>query len=261
MGDQRPIGFFDSGVGQISIIKEVRKLLPHENFAVLADEKHLPFGEKSKESIERFTAYGMSFLIKRHKIKLLVVACNTASIQALEHIRKYFDIPIVGTVPAIKPAYLSSKNKKIAILSTNATSKSKYLDKLIKKYALDAEILKIACPGLEDAIENLNDLKIKHLIHEYTKKIKSFGADTLVLGCTHYPLVQHYFEEFLSKDVTIVDSSNGIARKVRTDLTELNILSSSKQKDVFYTTGNQEIFSRACSYYLNSKITAVKVNI
>lgn len=259
MANSSPIGFFDSGVGQISVLQKAQKLLPNEHFVLLADEKHLPFGEKSRESIEKYAGKAASFLITRHKIKLLVVACNTASIQALAHIRKYFEIPVVGTIPAIKPAYLKSKNKRIAVLATTATIKSDYLQNLISVYAPGAKILKIACPGLEEAIEKRNTSRINFLIAKYSSKIQDFNADTIVLGCTHYPLVKNNFKRFLPKGILILDSSRGIAKKVRFDLTNINALSNSSAPDIFYTTGNAEIFSESCSHYLQKEVRALKI--
>jgi len=261
MVNKNPIGFFDSGVGQISILKEVEKLLPNESYVVLADEKHLPFGEKSKDSIEKYTGQAASFLIKTHKIKILVVACNTASVQALAHIRKYFEIPVVGTVPAIKPAFLKSKNKKITILATTATTKSDYLQNLVSIYAPGAKIQKIACPGLEEAIEKRNTLKIKHLVSGYAAKIQEFGSDALVLGCTHYPLIKKIFKQYLRKTVVIIDSSQGIAKKVKSDLKNMDALSDTDGFNYFYTTGNAEMFSQSCSFYLKREVVAKKIEL
>lgn len=262
MANKNPIGFFDSGVGQISVLIKVQKLLPNETYIVLADEKHRPFGEKSKESIEQFTGSAASFLIKNHHIKLLIVACNTASVQALAHIRKYFKIPVIGTVPAIKPAFLKSKNKKIAILATTATARSEYLENLISIYAPGANVLKMACPGLEEAIEKRNKTRINFLVGKYTDKIKSFGCDAVVLGCTHYPLVYTTFRKYLPKDVLILDSSAGIAKKVKSDLNNLDALSNIHQaQDIFYTTGDADAFSESCSYYTKKNIKAQKLTL
>lgn len=261
MANNYPIGFFDSGVGQISILREIQKLLPNESFVLLADEKHLPFGEKSKESIEKFTGVAASFLIKNHKIKILVVACNTASVQALAHIRRYFEIPVVGTVPAIKPAFIKSKNKKIAVLATTGTIKSDYLQNLISIYSPGAKILKIACPGLEDAIEKRNNRRIKLLISKYAVDIADFGCDTVILGCTHYPLVKATFKKLLPKNVHLADSCKGIAKKVKSDLTNMNALSKSSRNNIFYTTGDPDTFSEACSFYLKRKINVKKIDL
>jgi glutamate racemase len=261
MANNNPIGFFDSGVGQISILREIQKLLPNESYIVLADEKHLPFGEKSKEAIETFTGKAASFLISNYKIKILVVACNTASVQALAHIRKYFEIPVIGTVPAIKPAFLKSKNKRIAILATTATIKSDYLQNLISIYAPGAEILKIACPGLEEAIEKRNVRRINLLISAYATKIQKDDCDTVILGCTHYPLVKAAFKKLLPKGTLILDSSLGIAKKVRSDLTNMKALSSDSASNFFFTTGDADSFSQACSHYLKSKVRAEKITL
>ncbi len=261
MANSFPVGIFDSGVGQLSILKKIEKLLPNESYVLLADEKHLPFGEKSKESIETYAAEAASFLIKRHNIKILVVACNTASVQALPYLRKYFKIPIIGTVPAIKPAFIKSKNKRIAILATSATVKSDYLHNLISIYAPGAKIFKIACHGLEEAIEKRNERNINLLISRYAAKIEEHRCDVVILGCTHYPLAKASFKKHLSKGVFILDSSLGIAKKVKSDLTQMKALAKFPASSIFYTTGDANLFSQACSYYLGREIQAKKISL
>lgn len=250
-----PIGFFDSGVGLFSILKETKKLLSRENFVIFADQGHNPYGEKTKSQIKRFAQDATNFLIKKHKIKMMVLACNTATVLALESLRKKFDIPIVGTVPAVKPAFGTSKDTRVAIMSTPATAKSKYLASLIKDFGDNSRTLKVGCAGLEEAIEYGNERLIFATLDFYLAKIKKFKPDVVVLGCTHYPLVKNRIESSLPK-VKIIDSSQAIARRIKGILIRTNLLSKKKIGDIYYTTGDPRIFSKITGDLLKSKIEA-----
>lgn len=258
MSDTRPIGFFDSGVGGLSVLIEVQKILPKENIIFIADQKNIPYGAKSEKDLKIICSKITAALIKKN-IKLLIVACNTATCFALSHLRSEFNIPIIGVVPAIKPAVKISKNKKIAVLTTPATSNSKYLNDLIKKFAKGKKILKVSCSGLEDHIENLNRQNIKQQLAQYSKKIIEFGADVVVLGCTHYPLIKKDFEKSLKKSITVIDSSRAIANQINTILNKSNSLSNKKIKDTFLTTGNASSFSTISSIFLGKKIFAQNI--
>lgn len=254
MADPRPIGFFDSGVGLISVLSETKKLLPHENFVIYADQIHNPYGERSEKQIKSYATAATDFLVKKHKIKMMVLACNTATVLALDHLRREFDLPFVGTVPAIKPAVVRSKNKRIAIMSTPATARSKYLNDLVKKYAKGAQILKIGCDGLEEAIEILDKTQIIKLIRKFAKKIKEFKADTVVLGCTHYPLFKKEISDGLGRRAEIIDSGEAIAKQIKRVLQDSGLTSQRRTGDVYYTTGDVSIFSKITSRILKQKI-------
>src|SRR3990167_5920817 len=190
MVNNRPIGFFDSGVGLFSTLVETKKLLPNENFVIFADQSHNPYGEKSGHQIRKFARTATEFLIIKHNIKMMVLACNTATVLALDYLRKNFDIPIVGTVPAVKPAFEGHKQVRVAIMSTPATAKSKYLDSLINDFGEPTKTLKVGCTGLEEAIEVWDHTAIETCLDQYIKKINSAGPNVVVLGCTHYPLIR-----------------------------------------------------------------------
>lgn len=256
-----PIGFFDSGVGQLSVLKEAKKTLPKENFIVFADQANNPYGEKTRSEIQKYADAATKFLITKHQIKLMVLACNTATVLALDHLRKKFDMPFIGTVPAIKPAYKLSEAKRIAILSTTATAQSRYLKDLIRKNATEAKILKIGCDGLEDAIEILDKVEILKLIRKYTIPIKKFQADTVVLGCTHFPLFKKEISRELGKGVKVIDSGKAIAQRIKEVLISKNQLSSKKAGDLFYTTSDLRKFSTVASSLLKKKIVAKRIQV
>lgn len=254
--NNNPIGFFDSGVGQLSILIETKKLLPDENFIIFADQTHNPYGQKTRAQIRKYAHNAIVHLINKHKIKMMVLACNTATVLALDHLRRNFDLPIIGTVPAIKPAFTASKNKKIAVMATPATAKSKYLNDLIRKYAPTAKVIKIGCDRLEEAIEVLDKGQIKLLLKKYLAKIRQFGADVVVLGCTHYPLIKAQIKRGFESKVKVIDSGSAIAKRIKETLEAASQLSSEYRGDIYYTTGNPKIFSKVASALLHKGIKA-----
>lgn len=258
--DSRPIGMFDSGVGGLSILLEVKKNMPRENFVFLADQAHIPYGSKTREQLKKLACDITNFLIK-HDVKLLVVACNTASCYTIEYLREKFTIPIVGVVPAIKPAASIAKNSRIAILSTPATSKSIYLKKLIIKAAPQAKVLRLGCQGLEEAVEYFKTAKIAKLLDEYLKEVIDFGADVIVLGCTHYPFLKKDMAKIVGHNIKIIDSGKAIAKRVAIVLKKNKIYSSQKTVDRFFTTGDPSQFSKIASTLLKYKIDSQKALI
>lgn len=260
MQDQK-IAFYDSGVGLLSVLIETQKILPLENFVIFADQLNNPYGEKSEAEIKKFSEEATKFLIARDNIKMMVLACNTATVLALDHLREVFDIPIVGVVPAIKPAVVVSKNKKIAIMSTPATAKSPYLKNLIIQYASGADVLRVGCSGLEEAIEVLDDKEIEKIAKKYCDQINKFSADTVVLGCTHYPLIKKQLTVYLKKGTVLVDSGEAVSRRIKTILKQKNLESKKRTNDIFYTTANPESFSQVASQILKSKVTAQNVKL
>lgn len=260
MAKNQPIGFFDSGVGLYSVLKETKKLLPGESYVIYADQGHNPYGEKSQQQIIKYAREATNFLVKKHQIKMMVIACNTATVLALDYLRKHFNLPFIGTVPAVKPALNSNKKSKIAIMSTPATAKSVYLKKLINLYGEENQVLPIGCSGLEEAIEVLDRGKIDLFLTKYLDEAKKFRAEKIVLGCTHYPLVKGRIRQHLSRNMKIIDSSGAIARRIRVVLWENNLMSQQRQKDVFYTTGEEEMFSQVSSKLLKRKVLVTKLN-
>jgi len=260
MIDNRPIGLFDSGVGGLSVLKEVKKILPFESFIFFADQKNNPYGKKNKKELIDLTTNITRFLIEKN-IKALVVACNTATCYVLPHLRKSFNIPIIGVVPAVKPATKLTKNGRIVVMSTPATAKSEYLSQLIKKNAKEFKVLKIGCADLEEAVEYLERKKISKLLDKYVSIIKKFQADVIVLGCTHFPFLKLDIKKRVGKRTVIIDSGEAIARRVRTLLKENKSLSAKKSSDLYFTTGDEQIFSKVASKLLKYNIQASSIRI
>ncbi len=254
---KKPIGIFDSGVGGLSVLIEIKKLLPNENLVFLADQKNVPYGLKTQNQLEKITEDITHFLLG-HDIKMLVVACNTATCYALSHLRKTFSIPIIGVVPAIKPAAQKSQKGKIVVMSTPATAKSSYLKNLIKDHAPGAQVLRIGCHGLEDQVEELDYIAIGQTLPKYATKIENFGADVLVLGCTHYPLIKDKIKRNLGSGVRVIDSGKAVAQRVKFILDQNKLSSKEKIFELYYTTSDTVKFSKVASILLAADIKAQK---
>lgn len=258
--NNNPIGLFDSGVGGLSVLAEIKKVLPTENFIFLADQKHVPYGAKTKRQLQNLSERITHFLLK-HKIKLLIIACNTATCHALDHLRSKFNLPIIGVVPAIKPAVAQSSKNKIAIMSTPATAQSAYLSSLIADFAPGAHVLKLGCRGLEESVEVLNKKQYLKLLDIFTQKIKNFGADVIVLGCTHFPFLKEDIQKLVGSKVKIIDSGKAIAKRTKFILQKMDSLCQEKSVDLYFTTASPGQFSEVASTLLGQKISAQKAII
>lgn len=201
------IGIFDSGVGGLTVMQQVVRLLPHESVVYFGDTARVPYGSKSRETIQRYSIENTIFLMEQN-IKLLIVACNTASAYAAEKLKQVFNIPIVGViVPAAERAVQVTKNGNIAILGTKGTVLSGVYQKEILQRMPKANITAIACPLWVPLVEELfiAHPATKAIVKEYLKPLHNQNIDTVVLGCTHYPLLRPLIEEELGSKVTIVD--------------------------------------------------------
>ena len=262
--DNRPIGIFDSGVGGLSILRELHKLLPGEDYIFLADQINVPYGEKNKSQLISLTYKIVDFFISKNA-KLIVVACNTATCYTIDALRKKYDLPIVGTVPAIKPAIEMTRTNVVAVISTPATSKSSVLNDLINKYGKDVEVINIGCKGLEDTVENgkLNSPQTKNLVKKYLVDIKNSRADHLVLGYTHYPFLKYYIQQTLGHSIKLVDSGLAVANRTKS-LLLINKISNTTQKlgkTIYFTTGNPKKFSETASVLLKQSVIAAKIRL
>jgi glutamate racemase len=258
--DNRPIGFFDSGVGGLSIWRATRKLLPQESLAFFADSGHVPYGEKTPDEIRDLTVRITRFLLDR-QAKLVVVACNTATVHAIAHLRETFpETPFVGVVPVVKTLSRWTKNGTMAVLSTPATAGSPYLAGLIEEFAPDKRVINIGCDGLEDLVEagELRTRKTAALLEQHLQPVKDSGADVVGLGCTHYPFLRHRIKRMLGPKVRVFDPSRPVARRVRWMLADRDALATdSKPKHSFYTTGDPEVFARVAGTLLRQPVREV----
>jgi glutamate racemase len=211
-----PIGFFDSGVGGTSIWKEVNQLLPNEHTIYLADSKNAPYGQKSKDDIIGFSIKNTEFLLNQNA-KIIVVACNTATTNAISVLREKYDVPFIGIEPAIKPAGLVTKTKKVGILATKGTLNSELFEKTSGKLDPQIEILEQVGEGLVDLIEDgqLESPETKKLLLSYLHPMLRQNIDALVLGCTHYPYLIPQIREIVGSEIQIIDSGEAVARQTK----------------------------------------------
>ncbi len=259
--DNRPIGVFDSGVGGLSVWRVVRKLLPQESLIFLADSGNVPYGEKTTTQIEGLTERIATFLLERDA-KMIVVACNTATVHGLAHLREKFpQIPFVGVVPVVKTLSSRTRTGTIAVLSTPATSKSDYLAGLIKEFAPDKLVVNVGCDGLEDMVENgvTSRKATTALLERHLAPVIDSDADVVGLGCTHYPFLRGRIKSMLGPGVTLYDPSRPVARRVRQLLQQQDAFAENPAPTFeFYTTGNVEVFARVASRLLRIPVTNAK---
>lgn len=226
MKSNDPIGIFDSGVGGTSIWKEIHTLLPNEKTIYLADSRHAPYGNKSREHIVELSIKNTEKLIEMG-CKLIVVACNTATTNAISVLRANYDLPFVGIEPAIKPAALHTKTNSIGILATRGTLSSALFAKTSETFASDTMVTEVIGEGLVPLIEKaaFESEEMSVLLNRYTKPFIEANIDYLVLGCSHYPYLIPYLEKLLPANVTIIDSGAAVARQTRYLLEIHNLLS------------------------------------
>jgi glutamate racemase len=238
---QNAIGVMDSGVGGISVLKHIHALLPHEHLMYVADSKYAPYGNKTPAEITNRCMIVADYLIAQD-VKALVVACNTATAAAIDELRKTFDIPIIGMEPAVKPAAEASKNGVIGVLATVGTLKSAQFAALLESYGRNVKVVTQGCIGLVECIERgeLDAPETKALIRQYTSPLLAEGADTIVLGCTHYPFVKHVIQEIVGDKITLIDTGAAVAKQLKRQLEEKSLLSTSKEKAEVHFWTNSE---------------------
>lgn len=216
-----PIGVFDSGLGGLTVLEHLRDQLPAENFIYVADTAYCPYGALPiNKLVER--AFSVSTFLFEQNAKIIVVACNTATVAAVHFLRQRIPVPFVGMEPAVKPAAVLSRTGVIGVLATQTTAGTDRLQHLIKQFAQSVQVLMQPCPGLVELIES-GDLKgpqTRALIQRYAVPLLEKGADTLVLGCTHYPFVRELIQEVVGDSVRLVESGDAVARRAATVLKE-----------------------------------------
>tara|TARA_R100000935_G_C2801888_1_gene150870 strand:- start:329 stop:1123 length:795 start_codon:yes stop_codon:yes gene_type:complete len=241
MSNINPIGFFDSGVGGTSIWKEVIQLLPKENSIYLSDSKNAPYGEKPIEEIIALSKKNTEKLINMG-CKIIVVACNTATTNAIQILRNTYPLPIIGIEPAIKPAALKSQTKSIGILATKGTLSSELFFKTSELYSKNINIIEVVGIGLVNLIEKgkQDSPEIKELLSNLLKPMLDAKVDYLVLGCSHYPYLVPALKEILPADVTIIDSGEAVARQTKKVLLENDLTNNSNDKPIHLLFSNAD---------------------
>ncbi|MBF0541839.1 MAG: glutamate racemase [Nitrospirae bacterium] len=231
-----PIGIFDSGLGGLTVLKEIQELLPNENIIYLGDTARVPYGIRTPETIIKYSLSNTNFLIKKD-IKLLVVACNTSSATSLESIREEFNIPVIGVIePGAKMAASVTTNRNIGVIGTDATIKSSAYSKAIHSLNSSIEVTERPCPLFVPLIEEgwLNDPVTEAVAKRY---LENMTVDTLVLGCTHYPLIKEVIGRVIGTNVKLVDSALSTALEVKSMLEKLDLLSNNNTNSTkFFVT-------------------------
>lgn len=240
----KPIGFFDSGVGGLSVLREAIKVLPNENYIYLGDSKNAPYGVKSTEQVKILSFHAVEFLVKKG-VKAVVVACNTATSAAITELRTtYKDIPIIGIEPALKPAVELNKKGKIIIMATPVTLMEKKFNKLMNKYKDKGNIVPLPCPGLVEFIEKgvVEGEDVQNFIKEKFCKFQNEEIACVVLGCTHYPFIKKELSKVLGREVSIIDGSFGTVNQLKRKLIYKNALNmqNKKGKITICNTANNE---------------------
>ena len=243
MINENPIGLFDSGIGGTSIWKEVHALMPNENTIYLADSKNAPYGLKSKDEIIALSFKNTEFLLENN-CKIIVVACNTATTNAIKELRAKYDVPFIGIEPAIKPAALQSKTQKIGILATKGTLNSELFHKNVANHP-DVKIIEQIGHGLVQLIENgdMDSAEMEELLKSYLNPMVEKNIDYLVLGCSHYPYLIPQIKKIIPPQIKIIDSGEAVAKQTQKILEQNNLLNLSKRKSsqIFYTNSEPEV--------------------
>lgn len=243
---ERSIGVIDSGVGGLTVVNEIIRQLPNERIVYLGDTKRCPYGSRKESEIKNFT-YSMVKEILTYNIKVLVIACNTATAYTLNDLSEELDIPVIGVIkPGSRAAISVTKTKKIGIIGTEATIESKAYEISLKEINSDLEVERLACPSFVPMIESgdyLRECPVEEIREVLTPLKQNKLIDTVVLGCTHYPLIAEEIRQIFGEDVHVISSSGETAREVSVILDQNNLLSSSLvNRHLFLMTGNLENF-------------------
>lgn len=249
MSPQAPIGVFDSGLGGLSVLREIRRLLPGEDLLYIADSAYVPYGDKPERVIQERSLVLTRFLLDRGA-KAIVVACNTATAAAVTVLRQKFPTaPIVAMEPALKPAAAATRTGTVGVLATVGTLSSARFAALLSRYAGTVRILTQPCPGLVEQVEagELESPQTRELLQLYTQPLLAAGADTLILGCTHYPFLRPLVEELAGPSVSIIDTGPAVARQLQRVLVQQELLRTNQDRGshAFWSTGSSKQLHQA----------------
>ena len=262
-----PVGVFDSGLGGLTVVKEIIRSLPEEKIVYFGDTARVPYGSKSRDTIIHYTEQILAFM-KTKEVKAIVIACNTASAYALDAVREKVNVPIIGVVePGARTAARITENAKIGVIGTEGTVKSGLHGKYIKTLRPAAEVLTKACPLFVPLVEEgwWKDPVTEEVARRYTKELKNSGVDTLIMGCTHYPLLREVLEKVMGEGVRLVDPARETALELKRLLQEKNLFSdgaAGEEKYRFYVSDDPERFLTFGNAVLNLSIpSAEKIDI
>jgi glutamate racemase len=262
----RAIGVIDSGVGGLTVVKEISRLLPHESIIYFGDTARMPYGPRSYEEVRGFVFEIIEFL-RHQEIKMLVVACNSATAAGLSYYQENIDLPIMGVIePGVRAALKQSKSKRIGVIGTSGTINSSEYEKTLHSFNGDLHIVSKACPLFVLLVENnlVDTPEAKQVAHEYLDPLVREDIDTLILGCTHYPLMFSLIQEVVGSSVRLINSAEEIAADVEAILNSngmINPLSCEASRYRFFVSGNTVPFEEVGTKLLNRNIKAYQVNL
>jgi glutamate racemase len=259
---KQPIGVIDSGVGGLTVAKEIMRQLPNEDIIYVGDTARCPYGPRPAEEVRAFTWQMTRFLLNKD-IKMLVIACNTATAVVLHEIRKELSIPVLGVIhPGARAAIKATRNHRIGVIGTIGTVKSAAYEKALRHINRRTVVTSLACPKFVPLVESgeYKGSVAKKIVAETLNPIKNKGLDTLILGCTHYPLLEPLIQNVMGKSVKVISSGEETASEVSTILHHDRILNTceGEQKHQFFTTGSKKIFTNIASEWLDTSITNVE---
>lgn len=259
MKQNSPIGIFDSGLGGLSVLTEIKELLPHEDLIYIADSAHIPYGSKSADFIRERSHLLTSFL-QQQGAKAIVVACNTATAAAVPQLRSDFPtLPIIGMEPALKPAASATRTGTVGVLATEGTLTSKRFKALLERYAVAIEVIIQPCPGLVEQVER-NDLNspVTHaLLTQYIEPLLARNVDTIILGCTHYPFLQAIIADIVGPQVKLIHTGRAVARQLQRVLSNRQMLSMRQTpgQEQFWTSSSATKLEPAINKLLKRSVT------
>ncbi|MDP8266526.1 MAG: glutamate racemase [Candidatus Aceula meridiana] len=256
------LGVFDSGLGGLTVVRELKRQLPKEDIVYFGDTARVPYGTKSAQSIVQFSEENVQFLLK-HKVKIIVVACNSSSSFAISVLRKKFSLPVVGVIePGAKKAIEVSKNKKVGVIATSATIQSGKYSKTIKRLSKKMKVVSQACPLLVPLVEEgwFEKKATFDIAKEYLLTIKKSGADVVILGCTHYPILKPVISRVLGRRVNLIDSAKEVACEVKAILKKHNLSQDKKRKGSckVFVSDKPQHFKKLAKRFLGYNIGHIK---
>lgn len=264
MGDARPVGLFDSGVGGLTVLREILRQLPKESTVYFGDNAHVPYGSRTAEELIGLAHNIISFLVAQ-KVKYIIFACNTNSSVSLPVLSKCFPIPMVGLIkPGAQEAVVTTKNNRIGVIATAATIKSRAYKREIKAISPQIAVFSQAAPKLVPIVESgkMKTTEAFQATREYVKPLKKAGIDTLIFGCSHYPFLSHEFTAALGPDIKLVDPATATVMKAREEMQKLNLLNNpiphNSPTRRFYVSGNPYKFQELASCLWNHPIPEVE---
>jgi glutamate racemase len=262
MADNRPIGIFDSGVGGLTVVGKISRILPNEDLVYFGDTARVPYGTKSRETVTKFSVENVEFLME-HNVKLVIVACNTASSLSLDFLKRCFRVPIIGVIePGARGAVAATRNNRIGVIGTHATVSSGAYEKTIKRISSKYSVFTQACPLFVPLVEEgwVDKDVTEEVARIYLKPLRAKRIDTLIMGCTHYPILKNILKKVMGADAVLIDSSIEVAIQTKEVLDTNGLLNTSPEKGMhkFFVSDEPNRFIKIGDKFLKRRIKCLK---